>query len=62
MGLYVIQVSKMQKNYKSLLTFHSSNLNQTNAVPVNDPIELAVDFEPDMVGCDRYEQFVELVS
>lgn len=26
-----------------------------------DNIEFAADLEPDMVGCDRFEQFVELV-
>lgn len=29
---------------------------------VTEPIEFATDFEPEMIGCDRYEQFVELVS
>lgn len=33
-----------------------------NAAPTTGPIELAADFEPDVVSCDRYEQFVELVS
>lgn len=33
-----------------------------NAAPTTGPIELAADFEPDVVSCDRFEQFVELVS
>lgn len=35
---------------------------QLNAAPTTGPIELAADFEPDVVSCDRFEQFVELVS
>lgn len=63
---YPCQLNILKKICQKLLINYFEYSIQMKAAPVNQqmdgPIEFSADFEPEVIGCDRYEQYVLVCS